>query len=375
MTEARPDKTRICAVIPDLRTGGAQRVLLTLVEEWARQGHTVFLLTLDSADHDFFTVPPGVQRVSVGGLTPSDSALTAIRQNTRRIRGLRRAIAASRPDVVVSFIDLMNVTVLAACLGLRVRTFVSERVYPPAHHIGLPWRFLRRALYPSADGVVMQTQLGHAWATAFVNAEKVAVIPNPVSRGFLGAPSGSAVRTKAIVAAGRLVHQKGFDLLLAAFARSRARALGWRLRILGDGVERGALTALAALLGVSDVVELGGASDSLAHEFSTASVFVLPSRGEGFPNALLEAMAMGCAVIATDCTTGPRDMVSDGVDGILVPNEDVDRLTEALNRLMGSQSDREELGRNATRVRERFAPETIANKWIALFDATVSKPA
>jgi glycosyltransferase involved in cell wall biosynthesis len=195
----------------------------------------------------------------------------------------------------------------------------------------------------------------------------VHVIPNAVP-----APTAEPFRhagrseERAILAVGRLEPQKGFDVLLRAFADVARSRPEWRLRIAGEGPERGRLEALVFDLGIEDRVNLDGVVSDIDAAMRSADLFVLSSRYEGFPNALCEAMASGLPVIATDCPVGPREIVRDGIDGVLVPPEDERALAGAMDRLMDDPASRERLGAAASAIAERFTPVAILDRWESL---------
>jgi glycosyltransferase involved in cell wall biosynthesis len=176
-----------------------------------------------------------------------------------------------------------------------------------------------------------------------------------------------------VVAVGRLTRQKGFDLLLEAFAQCHHRHGQWTLRILGEGEEREALEFQASRLKITDAVELiGVVKDHEAH-LRSSQLYVLASRYEGFPNSLLEAMAMGLAVIATDCPTGPADIVAHNENGLLVPPNNVAALASAMDRLMADSEERQRLGVRAGEVVERFSLNKVMTVWDSLL-AGIARP-
>jgi glycosyltransferase involved in cell wall biosynthesis len=174
---------------------------------------------------------------------------------------------------------------------------------------------------------------------------------------------------------GRLAPQKGFDLLIRAFASIAGQFKDWRVVILGDGPDRYQLAGLARSLWVERQVTFAGyQSDPLAW-LRHASLFVLSSRYEGFPNALLEAMQCGLPVIAFDCASGPSEIVRHGTDGLLVPPEDVPALAEAMSRMAGNEELRRSLAQRATEVADRFPPGKIYASWLALCVRSAREPA
>lgn len=289
-------------------------------------------------------------------------------RNLGRARRLRHALAREEPDAVISFIAETNVLVLLASVGLPFPVIVSERVDPGYHRIPTPWSVLRSLLYPRAAAVVVQgARILESLPPAV--RRRARVIPNPVAPPDAGAnPDASRGadapgRRKRIVGLGRLARQKGFDLLVRAFAKVAPRFPDWELVIWGEGTERSALEALARSFDLAERVALPGLTRDPFREYAAAELFVLPSRYEGFPNALAEAMACGRPVIAADCRSGPAEIVRHGIDGLLVPPDDVKALADALTRLMGDAALRARLARNAVDVTRRFGVERIVGQW------------
>jgi glycosyltransferase involved in cell wall biosynthesis len=175
---------------------------------------------------------------------------------------------------------------------------------------------------------------------------RVEHIPNPVP---LADPPMADPDAKIVVAAGRLNLQKGFDLLVPAFAAATRRHPEWRLRIYGSGPERARLQAQIDALGAGDRIALLGRSERLVEAMAEASIFALSSRWEGFPMVLLEAIAIGLPIVSFDCPTGPRDIVGEGRGGVLVPPEDVDALAAALDALIADPPRRHALAAAARR--------------------------
>jgi glycosyltransferase involved in cell wall biosynthesis len=165
---------------------------------------------------------------------------------------------------------------------------------------------------------------------------------------------------------GRLVPQKGFDLLIPAFAASAHRFPQWELVIVGDGPARAGLQAQIAAFGLTDRVFLPGRAGNIGAWYERAHAYVLPSRFEGMPNVLLEAMSHGLPVISFDCETGPGEIIRHGVDGLLVPPQDIKALAEAMAMLMGDDELRQQLGAGAVETRLRYALPTIEAQWRSL---------
>jgi glycosyltransferase involved in cell wall biosynthesis len=168
---------------------------------------------------------------------------------------------------------------------------------------------------------------------------------------------------------GRMTEQKGFDLLLEAFARVAARHTEWQLEIWGEGPLRSELERVRERWRLSGRARFPGRTEDAYGVLRAADLYVLSSRYEGFPMVLCEAMAVGLPVVAFDCRTGPREIVRDGVDGLLVPAGDIDALARALDRLMGDVEARARLGARAPEVCERFGLARVLALWDQVFDA------
>lgn len=354
---------RITCVISSLGNGGAERVMATLCGAFAAQGSRVTLLTLDDGTADFHPVPSGVTRVALGVMGESRSRLEGLTATVSRITALRRALRHSRPDVVLSFMDRTNVLVLLATRGTGLRVVAAERNNPWMLPMGAGWEQLRRVTYRWAAAVTVQSGELRDFFGADV-APMIVVIPNSVSPA---AAHPTALRETLILAAGRLEPQKGFDLLLRAFARVHRAHPGWCLRIVGEGSERARLERLRAELGLGAAsVALPGRTSRMSDEYARAGVFVLSSRFEGFPNVLCEAMAHGCPVVATRCRTGPSEIVRDGVDGVLVPVDDIDGLAAGIMRLVEDAPLRASLGDAARALPSRFPEAAILEQWASV---------
>jgi GalNAc-alpha-(1->4)-GalNAc-alpha-(1->3)-diNAcBac-PP-undecaprenol alpha-1,4-N-acetyl-D-galactosaminyltransferase len=363
---------RLTLVISSLTSGGAERIMAGLANDWAAHGHHVTLITLARSNDDRYSLVPAVTRVGLDMLSPSGSLWQAARSNWRRLKRLRHEILRSQPDAVVSFLSETNVLTLAATRALGLPVIVSERVDPMAHRISTLWASLRDLLYRRASAVVVQTHEVARWAERRVPVKSVHIIPNPVpppneppeSRGeAVGVPEWLADPRHKVFAVGRLTRQKGFDLLMEAFAHCHRQYSDWTLVILGEGEERRRLEELAVQLGIESAVRLPGYVPDVPRVLRQADIFVLSSRYEGFPNALLEAMACGIPVISTDCPSGPRDIVRHGLDGLLIPPDDVPALSAAMRQLIAAPEERRRLGSRAAEVTERFSVAGVRRRW------------
>lgn len=358
----------VTLVIPSLNSGGAERVMSIMANHWAARGVKVTLITLYTQDLDFYPLHRSVRRVALELTGHARYPWVALASNIRRVQRLRSEIRQSDPQVVVSFTEVVNVLTLLATRATGLPVIVSERIDPRHHRIGRAWSILRRALYPHADAIVAQTASVHAWIRSIARRTVIHTIPNPVlPRGRVpdGSESPAPVRPAngTVVTVGRLSPQKGFDVLLQAFAECRRHVPGWRLVILGEGEERTRLESMVRSLGLEGAVEMPGRVREPSRVLEQSDLFVLSSHFEGFPNALLEAMSCGLAAISTDCPSGPADIIRHGVDGLLVPPGDVGQLARAMRRLMADSEERKRLGRAALEVDQRFGAGRVMESW------------
>jgi glycosyltransferase involved in cell wall biosynthesis len=189
----------------------------------------------------------------------------------------------------------------------------------------------------------------------------VRAIPNGIPP-YDGTPS--TCESQVVVAAGRLSRSKGFDLLVEAWAEVAEEHPGWTLQIWGEGELAGELGRQAEELGISDSVRLMGWTSTLQEQMAEASLFVLSSRAEGYPRVILEAMACGLPVVSADCPSGPREMITSGVDGVLVPSEDPRALAAAISDMIRSGPEaRRSLGAAGLRRVEELDQREVARRW------------
>jgi glycosyltransferase involved in cell wall biosynthesis len=286
---------------------------------------------------------------------------------------MRRHILALRPDVVLSFIEQTNIRTIGCLAGSGIPVVVSERIHPGHHPLPRSWSLLRRMLYRFASAVVVQNEDIARWFRTSVATRRLLIIPNAIrGRSFVGGTNARS-NEPIILGIGRLARQKGFDLLLRAFAKTGLADNGWRVVILGEGEDRKALSQLSDELGVSGSVEMPGHVTDVSGWIARSRIFALPSRYEGFPNALLEAMQLGTACVSFDCPSGPRDLIEDGLNGLLTSAEDVDALAGALRQLALDQPLRERLAREATKVSETFAADRIYRLWTEALDSAYQR--
>ena len=354
-------------VIYSLSCGGAERVLSTLANAWAELGYTLSVATLDS-NPPFYPVSSSVRLYPLKVASQSETgAVSAVLGNVRRVAALRQCIRSVNPDLVVSFMTPTNVLAILAARGCEVPVIVCEHTDPRHQNLNLAWSALRLVTYPFADAVTFLTSnVLRRWESWL--AGKARLMPNPVSIDA-ACPPAILSHPRNLIAAGRLIHLKGFDMLIEAFGIIAARHPDWGLTIIGEGGMRSQLERQIQETGLARQVQLPGRMTNPHAWFAQADVFVLSSRYEGLPCSLCEAMACGTPAISFDCESGPADVIRDGVDGVLVPPGNVGALASALDELMTNQEARERMGLRAVEVQQRFGTPQILDLWDRLFSS------
>jgi glycosyltransferase involved in cell wall biosynthesis len=359
--------------------GGTIRTTLTIAAQLAGHRDVEVVSVYRRRDEPFFPFAPGLR---VRALAPRAGLLARLPSvlihpedyaypwcNLQTDLALLRWLRDPGASVIVTTRPAFNL--LAARLAPPGVVIVGqEHLHSAAHRPRLAADIRRH--YPRLDALTVLTTHDERDYGALLAATptRVARIPNPLPPGDR-APADRSSRT--VVAAGRLNTQKGFDLLIEAFARVAAEEPDWRLRIYGSGPERDRLQVQIDALALGGRVELMGRTQHLGDAMAAASVFVLSSRFEGFGMVIVEAMAHGLPVVSFDCPHGPHDIVRAGRDGVLVPAEDVGALAAALLDLVRDPARRETLGEAALRRSRDFSVATIGPDFEGLL-ATLGAP-
>jgi GalNAc-alpha-(1->4)-GalNAc-alpha-(1->3)-diNAcBac-PP-undecaprenol alpha-1,4-N-acetyl-D-galactosaminyltransferase len=355
---------KLTLISSSLEVGGAERVISIIANYWSARGWKITILTFDDgSEPPFYDLNKGIDYRPLGIENRCGYKLSAVGPNLRRIRILKKAIVASRPNVVISFGNRTNMMTLLACWGLKVPTIVNEHVHPAFGGLSKACQLLQKWSYHRASLITVQTHSGLSFFPS-VQGYRTCVMPHPVA-----IPSSETIDSQLytddryVLAIGKLSPQKGFDLLIKAFAQVCDPHPEWTLTILGEGEMRSELEDLCLQLGLRDRVFMPGVVKNIDLHLRKADVFALTSRFEGFPVTLCEAMACGVPVIATDCLSGPREIIHNGIDGLLVVTENVDALASGLDLLMSDPVKRQYLSHHAPSVLNRFGVEPVMAMW------------
>lgn len=278
-----------------------------------------------------------------------------------------RVMRNVKPDMVVCF--LPEPCLIALLMNHRVKAVLvgSERGNPFFQYRSKIYRRLMEFTYRRLDGVVFQTQGAREFFSGKVWGRST-VIGNPVN-DRLAQMRCTGPKEKKIVSVGRFTYEKNYPMLLRAFARVHGQLPEYKLHIFGRVEESLGIRELVAELGLQDAVVLEGQTDAIYEQICDAEIYVLSSLSEGMPNALMEAMGLGLAVIATDCPSGgPRQLIRHGENGLLVENDNEDEMADAMLYLLNNKVKAEEMAENAKRIVETYSLRNIVSQWKQYLD-------
>lgn len=359
---------RIILLTSSLDLGGTERVVASLCNEWASRGDEVTLiLTYSGGAKVFYPLSEQAELISLAEIVGASNfnMLTY----AQRLYALRRLIAERSADVIVSFLPNVNVATILSSAFLGIPLIICERSYPLALTRFHVLNVLRKQTYRFADMLTVQTDgIAETFKKNYPGLKAVHTIPNALPADIAGYKKRSQGKRKILLSLGRLAPEKQLDSLLDAFERLAPQFPDWDLHMYGGGPLMATLERHIRAAGLQERIFLMGPTSTPWDVMARADAFVMVSRYEGFPNALLEAMGIGLPCVAFDCPTGPSEITRGGKDALLVPLNDYEGLDAALASLMGDEALREELGRKAREsVFTRFGHAQVMALWDQLF--------
>lgn len=360
---------KILILITGMRVGGAERVAATMANTFTRRGHETSLVSMQNKPNPY-PLDDQVRYIECGLSYNEDGGgmgknLSLIRSALKGLPRFKKIIRENRPDAVISFLN--NASIFAVCYKLladrRLPVIVYEQSDPRRYSKGM--RAILQRLFRKSDAVVCQSRDVEKFYRAG-GSKKTVVIDNPLNPECI-AQEPSAVRSKRIVAAGRLMKLKNYPLLLDAFEKVHPDFPDYRLEIYGDGPDKELLEQKRDSMACASSVFFMGNVSNVMRNVADASLYVMSSDYEGFPNALVEAMASGIPTVCTDFPSGTaREIIENGVNGLVVPTGDVDAMANAMRTILGDPQKAEAMGRKGFEIRERLDADCVSEQWEAL---------
>lgn len=353
-------KKKIAFLIPSLSPGGAERVVVSLANKFANK-FEVFLVVLNKTE-TVYIVEKDVNLIYLQEkYSPSNSLIEAIKSNVIYVKKIIKIAKNNQIDLLIGFTTSVNILTIISSRLLKKPNLISERNNPEVYVPNTFWRILRNFWYPSANGLIVQTELIKGFYQKTIQESKIKIIPNPIDEIMLSARKDYSERENVILTVGRLDANKNQRLLIEAFANLKVD--NWKLVIAGDGVLREEYKKLTATLGIADKVEFVGNVNNVSDYYNKAKIFVFTSNSEGFPNALLEAMSFGLPCISTDCPSGPSEIIKNSENGYLIEVNNRMQLEGQLTKLMNNPRLCKEFSDKALLSTDKFKIQEIYKHW------------
>jgi len=349
------------------KMGGAEKILVLLANHFANKKYEISIILLTNSENTFelnkniilYKITKNIKKM----LLPNK--LNTLIHQVNHIKSITKK---QKPDILISFITATNIIATIAAKLSKTPIILSEHssydqslTNARGKIDSLIWKLLRRLTYPLAEHLTILTNEDKE---RYHYVKNITIIQNPLVLTFNH--KNHIERENIILGVGRLEHVKGFDMLIKSF--QKLNLPNWKLIIAGEGSQR---KILEMQIKHSNNIELIGLTQDIEYYYKKASIFVLSSRSEGFPGALCEAMGYGCAVIAFDCPTGPKEIISHNQNGILVEANNIPQLYQEINQLINDSQKRELLGEKAQEIRKKLNISRISIKWENIFDSTI----
>lgn len=350
-------------VMNQMTSGGAERVVSVIANKMVEKNYKVsIIITFKSEIH--YNLNSNIDIINFNISTDQSQIL----RNIIEIKKLINTLKKEKPDVVISFIRNVN-SIIASNIA-RIPIIISERNNPKYDPKSKMWRIARKIVYPYADGIVFQSEGAKSYFSKSIQ-DKSCIILNPLDDN-IPIKKYNDSSNKEIVTVGRLCDQKDQVTLINAFSKFHKKYSEYKLVIYGEGDLRDELNSLINSLNLNQYIEMPGSVKDIHKKIQNSEVFVLSSKYEGYPNSLIEAMAIGLPVISTDCDYGPREIIENYKNGILVPVGDVNKMEKELSRLVVEKDIKLSISSKAINIREKLDANNIVEQWID-YISTVTK--
>jgi glycosyltransferase involved in cell wall biosynthesis len=360
-TEKRNSK-RVCFFMGSISgRGGTERVASIIANGLAARGYEIYILSLWEGLNPGFEFNRQIQ------LYELFSRCRAFKWHyINVIVKLRRFLKKHRIDILIATDSILSLFAIPACVNLRIFHIVWEHFNFLTDFKLYSRRLSRYFAARWSDVIVVLTQQDlQFWNKKVSGRARIISIPNPITYP-LADPADRTWNNKLAIAVGRLNYQKGFDLLIQCWKKVSASSPEWKLYIIGEGEDETLLANLIHQEDLDKIIEILPFHHNISDYYKKASIFCLSSRFEGLPMVLLEAQAFALPAVCFDCYTGPAEVVTDGENGFIVPDKDVDAFTAKVIQLTHEPELREAMGLKALSRASEFRQENILNRWEVL---------
>lgn len=354
---------KIAFVVNSLQTGGAERTVSYLSEAFANLGNEVYIVI--TSDEVYYELSPKI-KICCLNMQKETHKNMVVRVFAKILRCVlqRKTLFKIKPDIVLAIQPANAELIYGVKKKIGFRLYVSERSNPAMVDSKTMRRNMR--VMRNADGVIFQTERAKQFYPKYVQ-DKSCVISNAIGNPYVSEVKSFTKRRNAIVAIGRLHKVKDYETLMKAFRQVYSLHKDYTLEIYGDGVEKDNLVKLANRLNLKDLVKFMGNHKDAIVKAADASCYVLSSKHEGMPNALMEAMAVGLPCVSTDCPNGPAELIQNGINGLLVPVGEPKIMANAILRMIDEKDFAEKCGENAKKIGETHSIEDTVKKYIDFF--------
>ena len=355
---------KICIISPSLKLGGIERALTTLAKEFELLGKEVHFISCLTEDH-FYKLPHTI-KIYQPNFKRKNSRINKILFYPKLLIYLRKTINKINPDRVLVFGDWFSPITLLALIGTNYPIYISDRTIPN-YKFGFPIPQLKQWLYPKSAGFIAQTQRAKDYKIKqFGNVMRIEVIPNALPE-FKDNKINTLLRDPKLVYVGRFAWEKDPEILIRAFEQISRTFPNWTLQMAGSGPLLGPMKALVKELLLEEKIFFLGEVSEVSNIYQSASIFVLPSVVEGFPNALIEAMSFGLQTVCFSDITY-EDIITNNIDGFVVKERSLEALKETIELLIRKEEFRYSLGSNAIYSVKRFDKQNVAKKVLAFMN-------
>ena len=362
---------KVLIFISMLSRGGAARVTSTLCKEMIETGYEVHVATNTESSSIFYQLPEAIMFHPFHIKKTKSGIWESVKLNINYCRLVHQIVIAVKPDVIIGVEPRVYLYTKLGSIGYNAPVIACDHTSFSRKQDFIT-NFIRYKFYGTADALTILTKKdSDLLGKKFPNKR---VIYNPLSFPALDYPT---TRQQNILCAGRLDvwHIKGFDIILECWRAISERYPDWILEIAGDGSDEATLHLKQSIYekGLAGRVVLLGQVENMKDKFAQTSIFALPSRVEGFPMVLMEAMSQGCACIAYEVGGAIPEMMTNNVDGIIVKDLDIQAFTEGLSMLIENQTLREDLSANAITSVQRFSPKSFMESWSDLLNQLINR--